>query len=758
MRLKVTPSSLKRWFQYRCERKFVYETMDPDERLAIPIDETEVLSAADDFGLDFERKVVRQYAGFADVRLLKPNPGERMLDERASIAFLSGRTGHTAAHQLVLSDTAALRERLGLPGPDDLQVSRGIVDLVVARDADGKRLLRLVDVKATDVPLPFHKVQVAWYAWMLRATIQSTKLEVEIDDVAAIWYRAPRPRSDGRLWEEAEFRLRHYESLAKDWCAHELRRAATRRVERSHDDTFFHLYFKCEQCQFLKHCERSISKPSAADWDVSAVPGISHQSKVSLARMGVRTVGDLAASAGRVLGQEALDWRLQTQGHAIGERANALLHGRVRRTERPTLRMPPRCDVKVFLVADHNSATSTLATLGTLIVESGRDPQSVIEVVRHRDEEPAALEKVLGTMLSALVEADSDTRGGNDRVLHIFVYEPAEARDVAAALGRHIENTALLRGLVHLLRIFPPEQMVPEPEYRGYHHLPASALRGVLEELIALPVKVSYDLARVGAAFDGQGQGPAAPYRPGPPFARPFSSRLALDVCQELVKGKADEGRIRQDVSERLLAMSGLVEWLERTNADLPESDRFLRLRKAPFRLHTTVDPLHVRDLDILMAQALITNRSQLMRTLTELARPVDARCERNTCISKLRLIKDGQGKWGSHWFLFEAPPEAARAELSPSDPQLLLTDGHPDRLLDPARWPDFAVRMKAPREGSPRDQLFLVMEEEAYESDGFQALLTAHRTKRWVLDRGFDDRTTGRLESFLRHVAGGQR
>lgn len=62
MQLRVTPTSLKRCVRYRCERKFTYETMDPTERRAIPIHEVEVLPAAVDLGMAFERHAVRQYA------------------------------------------------------------------------------------------------------------------------------------------------------------------------------------------------------------------------------------------------------------------------------------------------------------------------------------------------------------------------------------------------------------------------------------------------------------------------------------------------------------------------------------------------------------------------------------------------------------------------------------------------------------------------------------------------------------------------
>jgi len=36
------------------------------------------------------------------------------------------------------------------------------------------------------------------------------------------------------------------------------------------------------------------------------------------------------------------------------------------------------------------------------------------------------------------------------------------------------------------VRIFPPDDVVPEPEFRGAHHLPATAVRSVVEQLYAL--------------------------------------------------------------------------------------------------------------------------------------------------------------------------------------------------------------------------------------------------------------------------------
>ena len=65
-------------------------------------------------------------------------------------------------------------------------------------------------------------------------------------------------------------------------------RLATLPVTPERDDTNFHLYFKCEQCRYLPHCSKAVAADRPpAEWDVSAVVGLSRQGKAALARLGV---------------------------------------------------------------------------------------------------------------------------------------------------------------------------------------------------------------------------------------------------------------------------------------------------------------------------------------------------------------------------------------------------------------------------------------------------------------------------------------
>src|SRR5262249_1934814 len=157
------------------------------------------------------------------------------------------------------------------------------------------------------------------------------------------------------------FRLKGYQAQVADFLRGPLARIARTSVTPVRDDTRFHLYFKCEQCDYLPHCEQTVADTRPRrDWDVSAVPGLSQTSKQTLVDLGVRAVGDLAEARGVGASPEA-GWALRTKAELLTSRARALLDGRVRRIPgRMTYLMPPRVDVGVHLLVDQDPVEGRL--------------------------------------------------------------------------------------------------------------------------------------------------------------------------------------------------------------------------------------------------------------------------------------------------------------------------------------------------------------------------------------------------------------
>lgn len=745
LQLGFAASTVERWFQYRCERKTVYEGMRPAERTRLPILEVRrKKNSWAEFGVRFEAELAAKLAQRQPGQVLRPISGEDALSREEAVAFLRRSLTERFAYQFPTYGTPWLARELRLPANVDIRPSRA--DLVIAEAGDTVRF-RVVDIKATQSATLFHKAQVAFYALAIRGILKELGIPGDLDDEAQIWHLdATRPEG----YRPAVFRLSSYEAVVKDFFHRVVPQLAQRRVSHEVDDTFFHVYFKCEECQYIVHCERAFASERApTERDLSAVAGMTHQAKRVLLRAGVRTVGELASSpAGAFSG----GWTLQSRGEVLVSRAKAIVEGETSRLPgRMTWLMPGRVDVAHILVVDIDPVEARLASLGYHRT-GGDKPRQIVRVLTRGapDEEREALRAVLGALIDDLGEIDRRNRElGAAIQAHIFTYEASEAVSLQEALGRHLDDPQIARVLLEAVRIFPPEHTIPEPEYRGVHHLPATALRSVLEQIYALPIAVSYDMRNVGRALSETSFPPHSVYDPGAEFRRRFSSRLNIDVCRGLRTADSEDiaARVADDVAARLEATAALIDWIIADNARAPES--FLRLMKRPFQFQSEFHPLHATDLDGLQAYAILASRTGLLAALVALAQPVQQRRDGFRCFSRLRLrTASPAGKYVR--LSFDVPPESRQAELGPGELGLVLTDGSPDILLNPAAWRSFSVDIVAV-EGA---RLTARMFKPTYEASPFATLRGRTPEDGWFIDQTFVDATTHRAVNFLRHLA----
>ena len=243
-------------------------------------------------------------------------------------------------------------------------------------------------------------------------------------------------------------------------------------------------------------------------------------------------------------------------------------------------------------------------------------------------------------------------------------------------------------------------------------HLPATALRSVVEQLLSLPVAVSYDLRQVSGALFAAGL-IADAYAPAAPFERPFSSLLALDVSRNLRearRGAPDQDAIRSDVLARLSATQAIADWLRAEHRRRIETggQPMLRLNKQPFRLQATFNPLDAGDLDVLRAFELLENRAGLLDTMIRLAQPSRVRRDVGRAIGPMRLLNVSERQRFAY-LLFAVPREAEEADLAAGAFGLILSDGEPDFVLEPRSWPSLACNLLDSRPGGftrgPKDK-----------------------------------------------------
>lgn len=746
----LSASTVKSWFQYRCERKTRYDMMSRAERDSATIVKEESGAAWALEGNKFEERVLARL--HENEPLLRPGPNEDRLGQAETIAFLRGQTKQKAATQLGLEQGPSFRAALGLP--DHLQINRSYTDIVFRETTPDGTLFRIVDIKATRSSTPFHKAQVAFYALLLRGMLADLGIDASVDATGAVWHIRAGTRVAEGLVEPATFPLKPYLRLVEEFLKRDAPRIAKRKVLANFDETFFHIYFKCEQCDYLAHCRKAIEHPDPADNDVSAVPGVSHEGKLALQARGLKTAGLLAGSAG-IGATGPTSWSLQRRSDTIIARAGAITANEVRRLpDMMSYLMPPRIDRAFYLLADHDAVEDNLVTIA--FMRRGGTPRSVIRVIDKSspDTERQALLDVFTALIADLGEVDAHNAAADpDQQLqaHIFIYEPAEARAIQAAIGRHLDDPQIRTGLLHAVRLFPPEDVVPEPEFKGAHHLPATAIRSVIEQLYALPTMVSYDLRQVSEALHAAGQIDAA-YAPVGTFRRDFSSLLAMEAIRSLREGLRDGVTVAQveaDVRARLETAARLVEWLTSQNATAQPP--FLRLEKQPFRFQSTLNPLNAGDLDLLYAYELLDSRSALLETLVRLAQPARVRQQRGECLAGLTLESQGRHSNGRRWLRFSIPPESRDAEISPDDIGLILTDDNPDLRLNPANWRSLEIRFNYGDHGS----LFVNMSARQYDSAIMASLRRQTGPKGWCIDKTHRDINGPRVQNFLLQLGG---
>jgi hypothetical protein len=764
MARRFSGSTIKAWFQYRCERKTRYELSSDEELATVPIvrDVRERPWAIK--GIQYEDQVVEALARSHPIA--RPVRPKTPLNEQITVAFLRGQLKKSFAAQANLTPRI-VPEILSSVG---LGLNRNLPDLIRHDHVDGRhsKVFTIIDIKGTRKATPFHKTQVAFYAWILEEYLKELGEDIsQIDDHGEIWRIPDKGTIDGSEYQVDRFPLRPYARLVKDFCQTQLPMIAAKKVVNEFDETFFHLYFKCEQCAYLEHCLGAIDPSRPAELrDISAVPGLTHESKRALLRLGIKNVKQLS-EAKSLANFAGASWSLSRQAPVLATRASALVSNSILRTaEEHSYLIPPRADVIFLISVDHDPIADRISAIGYRRLRNFKMEAEHIEIPAKESaqHEADALISVLTALIADLTSIDAENASrpqSQGTFVHIFFYEPAEANNLQQAVGRHLENEIVRGGLLHMVRLFPPDDVVPEPEFRGIHHLPATAVRSVIEQLFALPVTVSHDLRQVSAALAADGAGPA--YTPSPQFARPFSSLLSVDVIRGLrenLKNAASIAEIEVDVKSRLEALSNVVRWLYAKNqTETANGQPLFRLAKKPFQFQATFNPLNIVDLDVLTACELLEDRAGLLSALVNLAQPFERRRDAGRCLAKLRLI--GPRNLGPRKIALKfSIPDASRvSELGPANFDLILTDNSPDLRLDSSRWGLVACRI-LPHDDDASDGanvVQIVMDRAVYNGPIMQALLRTTPADGWFIDQSFSSINTARAVDFFANLATGQ-
>jgi hypothetical protein len=251
-----------------------------------------------------------------------------------------------------------------------------------------------------------------------------------------------------------------------------------------------------------------------------------------------------------------------------------------------------------------------------------------------------------------------DSEFGKVRV-HFYLWDSIEVRQLRRMLGRHMAHPDVVRLVEQLVRVFPPEEILPDPD--SFRSQPGTVVKEAVRVLVGLPIPHDYTLLEVANSFHprvNRDTGELAPFRLAFGFVTELSDQIPFERGYELwsdrialrhyeagkpqhewrrqTRGEILHG-LERALSVRLDALGHVVRALQQSHGER------LTLRKPPFSAAPPVQmrvPEPARKLNALeqldIACHEIDNR--MVRGL-----PVEEREARFHSIRGLQRIPEGQ-------------------------------------------------------------------------------------------------------------------
>jgi hypothetical protein len=323
---------------------------------------------------------------------------------------------------------------------------------------------------------------------------------------------------------------------------------------------------------------------------------------------------------------------------------------------------------------------------------------------RERDDLRAAVKVAEGALKVAQQTARRDNRR-RQQSLHFYVFDGFDLTVLKKLVERHLfgADPALLAELYTLVRLFPPESILPDAD--SFRTIPGTVVVNALRRLVALPAPYVYDLRTVTDLIPPGPDGRRA-YGFSPPVNFVFrgTNQVAFERIHDVWRGRPylinardpstaippDEvrRRVERAVRDKLRATDAVVQWLKRDYRDS------LLLRKEPFRLHTTFDPLGFQTLEALRVFAMLETSQAELAVKHRHTLPVADRMAQFECIGGLRYVAGADTAGGGLWFTFDRAARDVKFERGEFD--LVLTpEDAPERLVSEIDGPLFSTHQR---------------------------------------------------------------
>lgn len=522
---RTSPSVIARYFFHDCERFLYFSSVAPEQRkrLGIPkpaFDHSPLVSALLESGYRWEREVIETHiSGRVVIAAGKGELQTRRMSPEQTLQELHRQPAGRFLYQPTLTPPPMFYEAYDLD-PKLVVLSDNHPDLIeILADPEGKgRLFRIIDLKRGETLKLTHRVQILLYALELDAVLEAEGIKdaCVVLDQGAVWL--------GQHDVPETFPLGAFRPHLERFLRHDLMRILEGRPE----EAAWHLYDRCEWCEFFDHCREEMRQSD----DVSRLVQLTPHGKKHLRQQAeVQSLTDLAqflnrADADEVLGRCA---SLAGQRHQLQMRIQALI-----RTE-PTLYgstapdLPKGENVAVFLTLQREPLGQSIYLAGILttfreelrgrllsqrlrhgLLNEDGDLQPAVWLAETPSHVPM-VRRGFVLLLAELLRQVHDfnaqqTERRHQLMLQVYVHTEQERALLFALLLEAIEEPDLAEpALVLLFHFQGPELLHASRHPTTEVDYPVVVLHNAVHRLLALPVEVSYTLPEMldalGSAF-----------------------------------------------------------------------------------------------------------------------------------------------------------------------------------------------------------------------------------------------------------------
>lgn len=442
-----------------------------------------------------------------------------------------GIAGYRTAHQL---DYGALRTDIiqVLPAGSKPVVITPDGSPVAVAAGDTRLQLRVIDIKLTAEPSPQYFAEVVYYSTILAGWLVDEGLAESFSVVheAAIWpgsheasklvIRKREIEQSGGVPTAAQLVAALEEDLEPvpfDVFVFRLRKFLREDVPevlgQAWSDLPWHVDNRCKGCDYLGHPWRNAQGQQTLDPNhcMPMAGTIDHLSRVAFVSRGASAAlqGRNITAVGQLATLPPADGAFDE--HQVLRATRTVVAGRARSLQTQQSGIPPEAgasavmprwaDLRIQLSVDFDIGSALTVSFG--IKAFWLSPQQGVNRPYHNwpaqvfviDVKSVAAERrELIAFLSRLNSILDDARQRDpDTTYQIYLWDQLQYDHLARVIGRHLDAVLQNGTLQRLAWLFPPEELLPNPEF-STRRSPITIVRDAVRSLLAAPIPHYYTL------------------------------------------------------------------------------------------------------------------------------------------------------------------------------------------------------------------------------------------------------------------------